>query len=92
MEVILMKYEFSFSLKESLLPPHLELGNAGWQGQLQGVELHLSWLVFFLQLPNVTVKVLNFNVVFIYILVKEILVLQKVIPEEQKLLLFPEYR
>lgn len=88
-ELILIKYKISFSLKELLLPSYLELGNAGWQGQIQGqiegVMLcpcllnsggHL-W-VFFLKLSNFTVKLLIY-VLHLYILVEAILALQKTI-------------
>lgn len=95
-ELTLIKYKISFSLKELLLPSYLELGNAGWQGQIQGVVLHLSWLnsrdclwVFFLKLPNFTVKLLNLHAAFIYFSEGDLGAAGNH-PEEQKL--FPEYR
>lgn len=95
-ELTLIKYKISFSLKELLLPSYLELGNAGWQGQIQGVVLHLSWLnsrdclwVFFLKLPNFTVKLLNLHVAFMYFSEGDLGAAGNHL-EEQKL--FPEYR
>lgn len=95
-ELTLIKYKISFSLKELLLPSYLELGNAGWQGQIQGVVLHLSWMnsrdclwVFFLKLPNFTVKLLNLHAAFIYFSEGDLGAAGNHL-EEQKL--FPEYR